>query len=182
MTNLRTEKENRRRAEIKKIEEKKNAAIKELTDKHEKKYNEIKNYYTEITNTNIDIIKQLKDDLNRDKKEEAKKNKLKYEAQEANNKVVGPMKEAEQAVKQLELQKLDHDEITKSRDAFTLEILDLEKSNKEIEYQYEVRLQQFQYLEKEKQDLYDEFHRLVYEIHQKTGLRNLILEKKHETI
>jgi len=41
----------------------------------------------------------LKDDLNRDKKEEAKKNKLKYEAQEANNKVVGPMKEAEQAVK-----------------------------------------------------------------------------------
>jgi hypothetical protein len=80
MTNLRTEKENRRRAEIKKIEEKKNAAIKELTDKHEKKYNEIKNYYTEITNTNIDIIKQLKDDLNRDKKEEAKKNKLKYEA------------------------------------------------------------------------------------------------------
>jgi len=80
MTNLRTEKENRRRAEIKKIEEKKNAAIKELTDKHEKKYNEIKNYYTEITNTNIDIIKQLKDDLNRDKKEESKKNKLKYEA------------------------------------------------------------------------------------------------------
>jgi hypothetical protein len=80
MTNLRTEKENKRRAEIKKIEEKKNAAIKELTDKHEKKYNEIKNYYTEITNTNIDIIKQLKDDLNRDKKEEAKKNKLKYEA------------------------------------------------------------------------------------------------------
>jgi growth arrest-specific protein 8 len=35
---------------------------------------------------------------------------------------------------------------------------------------------------KEKQDLFDEFHRLVYEIHQKTGLRNLILEKKHETI
>jgi len=80
MTNLRTEKENKRRAEIKKIEEKKNAAIKELTDKHEKKYNEIKNYYTEITNTNIDIIKQLKDDLNSNKKEEAKKNKLKYEA------------------------------------------------------------------------------------------------------
>ena len=53
---------------------------------------------------------------------------------------------------------------------------------KEIEWQYEVRLQQFQYLAKEKKDLFDEFHRLVYEIHQKTGLRNLILEKKHETI
>jgi hypothetical protein len=37
-------------------------------------------------------------------------------------------------------------------------------------------------LEREKKDLFDEFHRLVYELHQKTGLRNLILEKKLETI
>ena len=55
-------------------------------------------------------------------------------------------------------------------------------TSKEIEWQYEVRLQQFQYLERERQELFDEFHRLVYEIHQKTGIRNLILEKKHETI
>lgn len=39
-----------------------------------------------------------------------------------------------------------------------------------------------QYLNQEKQELYDEFHRLVYELHRKTGLRNLILEKKVETI
>lgn len=39
-----------------------------------------------------------------------------------------------------------------------------------------------QYLEREKAELYDEFHRLVYELHKKTGLRNLILEKKVETI
>ena len=31
--------------------------------KHEKKYSDIKDYYSEITNTNMDIIKQLKDDL-----------------------------------------------------------------------------------------------------------------------
>jgi hypothetical protein len=61
-------------------------------------------------------------------------------------------------------------------------IAKFEGSSKEIEWQYEVRLQQFQYLEREKQQLFDEFHRLVYEIHQKTGIRNLILEKKHETI
>lgn len=53
---------------------------------------------------------------------------------------------------------------------------------KNIEWQYEVRLQQFQYLEREKKSLFDEFHRLVYEIHQKTGIRNLILEKKYQTI
>lgn len=37
-------------------------------------------------------------------------------------------------------------------------------------------------MEREKKDLFDEFHKLVYELHQKTGLRNLILEKKLETI
>ena len=52
----------------------------------------------------------------------------------------------------------------------------------EQEWEYEVKLQNMQYLEKEKQDLYDEFHRLVYELHRNTGLRNLILEKKNETI
>ena len=61
-------------------------------------------------------------------------------------------------------------------------IVDFDKKTREMEWQYEVRLQQFQYLKQEKQRLFDEFHRLVYEIHQKTGIRNLILEKKYETI
>jgi hypothetical protein len=62
------------------------------------------------------------------------------------------------------------------------QISHFDNTSKEIEWQLEVRLQQFEYLEKEKQQLFDEFHRLTYEIHQKTGIRNLILEKKHETI
>jgi growth arrest-specific protein 8 len=53
---------------------------------------------------------------------------------------------------------------------------------RENEWEYEVRLQQYNYLEKERQGVFDEFHRLVYEMHQKAGLRNLILEKKLETI
>lgn len=34
-----------------------------MTKKHEQKYADIKEYYSEITNTNMDIIKQLKDDM-----------------------------------------------------------------------------------------------------------------------
>jgi len=44
-----------------------------LTQKHAKKYNDIKNYYQEITNTNLDIIKQLKDELTDAKKEDTSK-------------------------------------------------------------------------------------------------------------
>merc|ERR1712166_723361 len=60
---LRNEKERKRKLEIERIEGKKNDAIRALTKKHENKYADIKEYYSEITNTNMDIIKQLKDDL-----------------------------------------------------------------------------------------------------------------------
>lgn len=54
---LRGEMEKKRKSMIHAIENKKNYAIKELTEKHAKKYQDIKNYYQEITNTNLDIIK-----------------------------------------------------------------------------------------------------------------------------
>ncbi len=60
---LRSDMEKRRKHAINMIESKKNVAIHELTSKHSQKYEAIKNYYAEITNTNLDIIRQLKDDL-----------------------------------------------------------------------------------------------------------------------
>jgi len=75
MLNLRQEMENKRKNEIKMIQEKKDQAIKELTAKHDQKYVDIKNYYTEITNTNLDIIKQLKDELIDARKDNGEKQK-----------------------------------------------------------------------------------------------------------
>jgi len=49
--------EKKRRAEIAKIEDKKNEAIKALCEKHEHKFRDIRDYYSDITNTNMDIIK-----------------------------------------------------------------------------------------------------------------------------
>lgn len=50
-----------------------------------------------------------------------------------------------------------------------------------MEWEYEVKLQQYGYLEKEK-ETFDKFNQHIYEIHQKAGLKNLILEKQLETI
>merc|ERR1712086_253881 len=83
---------------------------------------------------------------------------------------------------ELRNKQLEHTKIKEDLEVCTEEIRTIESTYKEGEWEYEVKLQQYEYLVKEKQALFDEFHRLVYEIHQKTGLRNLILEKKHETI
>jgi hypothetical protein len=75
-----------------------------------------------------------------------------------------------------------HQEVDKELGEVQKGIAKYSNITKELEWQYEVRLQQFQYLEREKKDLFAEFHKLIYEVHQKTGIRNLILEKKYETI
>jgi hypothetical protein len=67
------------------IQEKKDLAIKELTAKHAKKYADIRAYYGEITNTNLDIINQLKDTLQLDRKEDADTRRKKSDQEDKNN-------------------------------------------------------------------------------------------------
>jgi len=69
---LRNEKENLRKQETKKIRERKDAAIAELTQKIKVKYEEIRNYYSEITNTNLEMISELKKELNTNKLDDGK--------------------------------------------------------------------------------------------------------------
>lgn len=85
-------------------------------------------------------------------------------------------------VKELLKHQAKHNEIKTQLKDCQARIKEIEGGIGDMEWEYEVKLQQMQYLEREKQELYDEFHRLVYELHRKTGLRNLILEKKVETI
>jgi len=42
---------------IKKLEEQKEAKIRSITNEHSKKYADIKTYYSDITATNLDLIK-----------------------------------------------------------------------------------------------------------------------------
>jgi len=82
---LRKEMDDKRKMQIKMIQEKKDLAIKELTAKHAKKYADIKAYYAEITNTNLDIINQLKDTLALDRKEDADTRRKKSDQEDKNN-------------------------------------------------------------------------------------------------
>ena len=179
---MREEMERKRKLLIAQIEQKKNQAIKDLTGKHARKYADIKNYYQEITNTNLDIIKQLKDELSDAKKEDTTKQKQKMDQEEANKQIVEPLQKASEELKQLTKKKMKHNTIMGSLEETQGGIMEQDTILKDIEWQYEVRLQQFQYLEREKAELFDQFQQTVYEIHQKTGIRNLILEKKLETI
>lgn len=140
---LREDMEKRRKAAIQMIEAKKNAAIRELTGKHAKKYADIKGYYQEITNTNLDIIKQLKDELGDARKEDTMKQKQKLDQEEANKQIVEPLQKASEEVKHLTKQKVKHDKIMGALGETQGQIMERDSVLKDVEWQYEVRLQQF---------------------------------------
>jgi growth arrest-specific protein 8 len=79
--------------------------------------------------------------------------------------VVNPLKEANEHVIELRKKDSEHKRIKEDLGDCQLKIEDLKTRYKEMEWEYEVKLQQYQYLEKEKMELFDQFHKLVYELH-----------------
>ena len=78
MTKLRNEMEEQRLNIINKLEEKKDNKIQAIVKEHQKKYQDIKNYYSDITATNLDLIKQLKNEINEHQKKEESDKKMLY--------------------------------------------------------------------------------------------------------
>lgn len=179
---LRKEMEDKRKAMIMQIEAKKDKAIEDLINRHDQNYIKIKGYYQEITNTNLDVIKQMKDDLAEVRRDDQQKYKDLIEQKKINSRMSEPLKAIDQEVKALREKKIKFDKMKGELYKYKDEILDLDKRYREIEWEYEVKFQQYQYLIKEKEELFDQFHKKIYELHQKAGLKNLILTKQIETI
>mmetsp|Transcript_30056 Transcript_30056/g.40706 ORF Transcript_30056/g.40706 Transcript_30056/m.40706 type:complete len:134 (+) Transcript_30056:307-708(+) len=132
--------EKKRKAEILKIETKKNMAIKQLCDKVEDKYKKIREYYLDICNTNMDIIRQLKEDVADANKENAQRTKDKQHQQEMNNAVVEPLNRATKEVKEKEKEQIIHEKIKRKLEKLQIDIAEQKKVCQETEWHYEVRL------------------------------------------
>ena len=101
----------KRKIECRKIEDKKNEAIAQLKNKHEKKYADIKEYYTAITKTNLDLIRTLRGDLKLEKAKDNQANKERLVEEQNNKQVVGPTEQISKEVNQLEKEKILHEEV-----------------------------------------------------------------------
>ena len=150
MVNLRTEMERKRKKRIQMIETRKNAKIKECTLKHEKKYAEIKEYYQDITSTNLDIIKFLKEELQTSQAEEQTSQKEHTKHYRANKNVTQPLNKAKAEKYEFKKKQLIHLEIKAELDIVATEIKSIEGGYKEAEWEFEVKLQKIKYLEKER--------------------------------
>ena len=179
---LREDFEHRRKHEIHEIEERKNTHINQLMKKHDTAFSEIKNYYNDITHNNLDLIKTLKDDVAEMKKKEATNDQLMYEISQENKRLSEPLTKALREVDELRKALASYDKDKQSLAQTKTRLLESEKSLKNLEWEHEVQMQRFTKVERERDELYSKFENAIFEVQQKSGLKNLVLERKLEAV
>lgn len=178
MHKIRAEMEEYSMKRIAQLEEEKDEKIKELTIVHNNKYRDIKNYYSDITTTNLTKIKDLKGEIQIAQMADEKDRKLLLKAEENFKRLSEPLKMITDEINKLKEDrkkwKLVKDEKKKLRDM----IADLERMYRDLEYEYEIKFQQFTFLEDEHGRISEHFDQKIEEIYQKAGLKNLVLENE----
>jgi len=177
---IREKLEKRRKDETLAIEERKNSHIKQLMKAHEQEFSEIKNYYNDITHNNLDLIKSLKDEVAEMKKKEQQDEQHMNEIYHENRRMSEPLKKAQKDVENLTvtLHKYKKDkELLRNTKA---RLLVVEEKFRNLKWQQEVLQQQFEAVDAERNELETKFQQTIYEAQQKSGFRNILLEKKLE--
>lgn len=174
----RTNLDNRRKAEIKAIEDRKHVMIDQLMAEHSKAFADIKNYYSDITHNNLDLIKSEKDGL---KENEAaqRKDLIKLQEKRAEEqKLKIPLKKMQEDVVRLRAEyeeyKIEKQEMRKVK----ANLLVVESSQSNVSWEYETLLQRLADLKKERDELAHNLRTAMYEVRQKSAFRGLLLEKK----
>eukprot|EP00898_Chlorokybus_atmophyticus_P003779 jgi/Chlat1/4401/Chrsp29S04617 len=175
---LRDEMELRRKQEVHEMEERKNSHINELMKKHEKAFAEIKTYYNDITHNNLDLIKTLKDGVAEMKRKEASNEKLMYEIAQENKRLSEPLSNALKEVEHLRHQLANYEKDKSSLAQTKARLSESEKQLRNLEWEHEVVEQRFARTQAERDELYTRFEQSVFAVQQKSGLKNLLLEKK----
>ncbi|CAD7922916.1 unnamed protein product [Amoebophrya sp. A120] len=182
MKSVRDEMEKQRQQEKTGLEDATNAHIARCMAQNAKDFHEIKLYYGDITSSNLELIKRLKEEHAELKKRESSDAKQMYDLQQKNKQLAEPLKKAQQDVERLQEEAQLYAQDKKRLANVKAKIKDQETQLNTRAFQSEVLLQQTERVERERDELYHKFSDCIYKVQQRTGLKNLLLEKKLSTL
>ncbi|ESN98670.1 hypothetical protein HELRODRAFT_188868 [Helobdella robusta] len=179
---LREDMELTRKTEVHAVEERKNSQISELMKGHEKAFSEIKNYYNDITLNNLSLIGTLKEQIEELKKKEERMEKQMNEVTNDNKNLIEPLKRAQDDVKMLKKQLNNYEKDKALLNTTKARLKACEESLKSSDWELEVLRQRFEQVESERDELHNRFVSAIHEVQQKTSMKNILLEKKLQTL
>ncbi|XP_012281371.2 growth arrest-specific protein 8 [Orussus abietinus] len=170
------------RMELTEVEERKNMQIANLIKNHEKAFADLKNYYNDITLNNLSLIKSLKEQMEVMKNHEERMKKQVRETTGENKKFSAELKTAQEQVADLSRQLANYEKdklsLTHTKKRLTVALKDLEN----LKWENEVLELRFEKCQSERDELHSRFVSAILELQQKTGLKNVLLEKKLEKL
>ncbi|XP_011644760.1 dynein regulatory complex subunit 4 [Pogonomyrmex barbatus] len=166
------------RMEITEVEERKNAQIASLIKNHENSFNEMKNYYNDITLNNLSLIKSMKEQMEVMRSNEERMKKQVRELTAENKKYSADMKASQETTAELNRQLANYEKdkqcLINTKRRLSVAVKDLEN----FKWENEVLEMRFEKCQSERDELHSRFVSAIFELQQKTGLKNVLLEKK----
>lgn len=175
---IREQNELRRRTELHEVEQRKNSQINALMRRHEKAFSDIKNYYNDITLNNLAHINSLKEQIIAMKEKEERIEKDMAEVLVINKKLEEPLKKAREEVTDLSKKLANYEKDKQSLSSTKRRLKQTESDNKSLAWKHEVLEQRYEKCKTERDDLYNNYVKAIHEVQQKSGFKNLLLEKK----
>jgi len=179
---LRADLDMRRKVEIVEIEERKNKHIEELMTRHNVAFAEIRNYYTDITHSNLDLIRSLNEEVERMKIKELADEKLLRGIGQENKRLKEPLTRALKEVEQLRHELANYDKDKNSLQYTKARLLVLEDMIKAEDEANSKLAGDFRRVEGERDDLQERFESAISDLARRNGVKTMLLEKKVETM
>ncbi|XP_062282487.1 dynein regulatory complex subunit 4-like [Scomber scombrus] len=178
-----TEAENKkRRAEVMEIEDRMRERIVTMTEDHDRTHRSAEEYYSCVQSRLLAEQKELKEELGEVKKQQARADNDLSAAQQENKRLHESLQEAEQQLPKLHKQLEDHEEAKTERAVSRVRVKRLETEIRDLSVQHELLLKAFMTVERERDELLQRQTQLILDVQQKSGLKELLLEKKLSTL
>ena len=173
----------RLRVEVHEIEERKNQHLRQLQNNHETAFAQMKQYYTEITKDNCDLLMTLRSEIEEMRTKEKDVQRLNYKLMMDNKEISEPLKrltdERNELVSKVAENNKNKDILTNLRLLADVQLTNKLKETKKIVHRLEDRVKK---VDKEREDIKRRFSTAIATVNESIDFKNQVIEEKLKTL
>ncbi|XP_068582653.1 dynein regulatory complex subunit 4-like [Cebidichthys violaceus] len=168
----------KRQAEVDGIEDRMQSRVETLIEEQDRALRRADDYYSAVQKKLLLDQNKLKDELAKVTKLQARGDKKLSAAQQENTRLSESLQEAQQKLPELQKQLQDHKQAKTNIVATKARVKVLGKELRDLSVEHELLLQAFEKVQQERDELLKKQTEAILDVQQKSGLKQLLLERK----
>eukprot|EP00924_Labyrinthula_sp_SR-Ha-C_P006898 snap_masked-scaffold_8-processed-gene-3.60-mRNA-1 protein AED:1.00 eAED:1.00 QI:0/-1/0/0/-1/1/1/0/378 len=167
---------------LERVKDDKLKQISTIKERHTKKLFDIKNYFSDIIHNNLDLIRNLKEELLELRKKDIKDEKHLSEVAGKNKTLSFPLKEALKNIESLKSEIKEYEHLKEQLRLTKQKIDKIKQDNEEKEWKFEVIFQKIAFLKKEEDLIKAKYEETIEAIKLENETRIVFIEEKLKTL